>query len=770
MDAVTRVFGDDPGSPGSDGALLSICRLSQMINSDRPIEKALHYALEVAVTLTHSDKAAVLLMQDGSDKFVLKSGYKLTKPTEQAKDPCVAESLARQCVANTVPIIEPNLAENALDELLKREHVASAACVPIAFGSKVFGALVVLTKKRRTITRAEVEILQIIANQAALSILRSREAPGVKLGKTAQAPAPPEAHLIEFSNKKIRELSMLNQVSEAMISTLDLEELLDIVLKQAMLAVGAGVGSLLLVDESSQMMTIRSARGLSPKIIRNTRVRVGQGISGWVAAHGVPVLVHKAKDDERFRAIAFRDDITSAMSVPLKTQDRVIGVLNVSTIEFDRLFSDRDLELLGTLANQMAVAIDNARLHTAVQNRNRQLSLLLEVAGAVSATLELDDVLEILVQQIRGLTHVNVCCILLYSENTKRFRVGVLRGPDTARVQDYLNLSLPAAIKAVEAGSPAYTSDLAAYADFSAKSKAVIKRDKLRSMLCVPLKVKETVIGTVLAYSGNADAFTGSDIPLLTSVGELAGVAVQNARVYRRQYRMAQLLQNDLMPKAPLNAPGIDVGQVYSPAREVGGDYFDFIKVSPDKIGVVVADVSGCSIPAASFISSGKHVLRAYARDNNSPSDVLRRVNRIIYDDTPPEMFISLFYGIFDLKNKTLRYAMAGHEPPILYRATTKRFRLLQSPGILLGVLPDAEFAERKVSFKSGDILTLYTDGLSGAVSNGRQFGREPIKKEMGFHKLKPAQMLADNIYEKLSAFAEDGMADDVAILTVKIL
>jgi len=166
----------------------------------------------------------------------------------------------------------------------------------------------------------------------------------------------------------------------------------------------------------------------------------------------------------------------------------------------------------------------------------------------------------------------------------------------------------------------------------------------------------------------------------------------------------------------------------------------------------------------------GKHVLRAYARDNASPANVLTRVNRVVYEDTPSDMFISMFYGVFDLKAKTLRYAMAGHEPPIFYRPSANRFRLLECPGILIGILPESDFAERKISLAPGDIISFYTDGLTGAVVNHKVFGREPIENEMRKGALKPSQEIADNIHARLLTFAEGTVSDDVAIVTIKIL
>ncbi len=140
---------------------------------------------------------------------------------------------------------------------------------------------------------------------------------------------------------------------------------------------------------------------------------------------------------------------------------------------------------------------------------------------------------------------------------------------------------------------------------------------------------------------------------IMQPLGDLGGVAVENARSYRRKYKIAELLQQRLVPKGMPPMDGLDIGHKFLPAREVGGDFYDFVGLGPGSVGVVMADVAGNDVDAAEYTTMGKHVLRAYAREFRSPATVLTKANDLICESTAAEMFISTFYGVIDLEART---------------------------------------------------------------------------------------------------------------------
>ncbi len=495
-------------------------------------------------------------------------------------------------------------------------------------------------------------LLHVVASHAALAVWRSDSLLGEDkpVGKK-------ESDLIELAQRKIAHLSLLNQIGEVLDSTLDLSKLLDIALEESMASVEADGGSLMLIGEETGRLEIETCRGIERKYVERTSQLVGASIAGWVAEHGESVLVGDAHDDSRFQMPFFRDNITSSASVPLKARGTIIGVLNVNVVRPDKAFDERDLELLATVASQMAVAIDNARLYERVNRRTKQLGSLLEISKTITSTLNLDEVLRRLADELVKLFQLDVCVLLLADEVSGRFRFGHGVGLKTRRKYAYYDLASPLAARVKKTGRRLALRDMSSSTHLRTQ---VSDAESLKAAICLPLKDEGKLVGVAAGFARAPRVFAKSQLGIMKSIGELGGVAVRNARVYRQKYRIAELLQQRLVPSSVPTFDHLDIGHKFLPARDVGGDYYDFFKVGHNKLGVVVADVAGSDVEAAEYTTMGKHVLRTYARDSSSPAEVLTRTNNMICEDTRAEMFISLFYGVVDLEKMVLKYANAG--------------------------------------------------------------------------------------------------------------
>jgi len=772
MEGITGESERTVGAVELKGAVMALCRLSQIVNSRYSRGEALSLATDTVAALTSADKVAVLTT-DGQDMSLrLAAAYGLPKSAFHDSHP-VGEELTRRCLRALAPILIPDTSadEHSGSMYFADQGISSVLCVPLCVGEEAFGAVLAMTVAPHSFTAAEIEIIHTIAGQASLAIWKSDmlSATPPQLAEEV-ASAGGGADLIQLANRKIENLSIVNRVSQAVISTLDMDKILNIVLDESLAAVGGGAGSLMLVGEDG-LLRIVVSRGLPKNVVENVRVRLGEGIAGRIAQQGKPALISKGKE-RGFAEVALRPDITSSMCVPLYTGVEVIGVLNISTVAPAREFGERDLELLSTMANQMAMAINNARLHDNLQKQASELAALLEIAHTVTATLELDEVLQRVTKEISRLVEVDVCVAVLFDEISGRLRFGAGHGLSTVRKRrglkwSYMDLASPCAAEAVNTRQVSVRDDI--QAENCPYSAAIARNEGLNSALCVPLQAKERIVGAVAAFSRRQRPFSHEEIEFLTALGELAGIAIHNARIYKHKYDIANLTRKDLTPKVDLQADGLDIGHKFFAVREVGGDYYDFITVAPGKIGIVMADVAGSSVAAAAYTSMARSVLRAYARENDSPSQVLAKLNNLVREDSAPEIFVSLFYGVLDLKTKELTYCLAGHEPPLLYRASTCGFRLLRADGILIGILPDANFEEKKVRLRSGDMVAIFTDGLTDAAVKRKRFGLEAVKQVIAADALKPAQEVADNIYGRLLSFASNRIQDDVALLVLKV-
>ncbi len=363
---------------------------------------------------------------------------------------------------------------------------------------------------------------------------------------------------------------------------------------------------------------------------------------------------------------------------------------------------------------------------------------------------------------------MDVCVLLLLDELSGRFRFAYGSGLKTRKKYVYHDLAAPLAARVKQTKRRLILRDVNSS---SGLKSDVSQAEGLRTAVCLPLKDKQRLVGVIAAFSREERTFPKSQKDIMRPLGELGGVAIRNARVYRQKYRIAELLQQRLTPSEVPHVPGLDIGHRLMPAREVGGDYYDFILSRDGRLSVVLADVSGSDVEAAEYTTMGKHVLRAYAREMKSPARILEKTNGLICEDTSSEVFISLFFGTWDPADRTLTYANAGCEPALLYQAATRTVQPLRTDGLLLGVSPNAGFEEQKVELSGGDVLVLYTDGLTEACTeDGVRLGVEPVTELLRANGRLRAQTIADKIRDLLHEHVHGRVTDDVALVVLKVL
>lgn len=752
--------GEGAGTPEERwGVVVALSQLSQNLTAAEA-DSAFKAAAETAAALLHVK--TVIVFARRASELIAAGGVGLN--TNRAVGE-VALDAARAAIDSDTAVVYPD-SPSRLDipaSRLSRARTAALVCVPMRVGNSRVGAIAALSEEPRQFTQQEIDLLYVVASHAALAAWHSGSSV-----LTGQDAAQSHEDMIRHAERKIRELSLLNQVSDAMISTLELEPLLKIALEQSLAVVEADGGSLMLVNEETNRLEIVAYQGIDSKIVETTAQQVGQGIAGWVAEHGESVLVTDAHADERFRMPEFRDNISCAASVPLKARGAVIGVLNVNTLRENKMFDERDIALLTTVANQMAVAIENARLYARVNRRTKQLDSLLQVSRTVTSTLNLDEVSRRLAEEVCKLLGLEVCVLLLFDELSGRFRFGYGSGLKARRKYVYHDLAAPLAARVKLTGRRLIVRDIN---QSSGLRSDVSQSEGLKSAVCLPLKNEGKLVGVIAAFSREERTFPRSQKDIMRPLGELGGVAIRNARVYRQKYRIAELLQQRLTPSDTPKVPGLDIGHTLMPAREVGGDYYDFIPGRDGTLSVVLADVSGSDVEAAEYTTMGKHVLRAYAREMKSPARILSRTNGLICEDTSSEVFISLFFGTLDPAARTLVYSNAGCEPPLFYQASSRSVQLLRADGILLGINPEARYEERRVELGSGDVLVLYTDGLTDACTeDGIRLGCQPVMDLLRAGARLRAQTIADKIRDLLHEHVHGRVTDDVALVVIKIL
>src|SRR5439155_13102649 len=244
----------------------------------------------------------------------------------------------------------------------------------------------------------------------------------------------------------------------------------------------------------------------------------------------------------------------------------------------------------------------------------------------------------------------------------------------------------------------------------------------------------------------------------------------------QQEMQVAQEIQQMLLPRKVPELEGFELGYLYRAAKEVGGDYFDFLTVDERTVGVVVADVSGKGVPGSLVMTMIRTALRMEARGNRSASDVMARMNAFVTEDMKKGMFVTMFYVVLDSVNRVVTYASAGHNPMILYRGESDATYFLKPKGIPVGIdAPDADLFRRTISVERltvmrGDMLVIYTDGITEAMNPGRdQFGEPRLLGAIKKYGHLTAQEFTEALDREIHEFTSGALQnDDITLVAIK--
>jgi sigma-B regulation protein RsbU (phosphoserine phosphatase) len=304
------------------------------------------------------------------------------------------------------------------------------------------------------------------------------------------------------------------------------------------------------------------------------------------------------------------------------------------------------------------------------------------------------------------------------------------------------------------------------------------KREGIVSMLSAGMRYKGKPVGVLRVYTAEEHAFTPLQIDLLKAVAAQAAAAIENTRLIteaieaeqlEKQVQMAADVQQRMIPQTPPKIPGLELSAVYVPALSLGGDFYDFIPLPDNNLGMVIADVSGKGVPASLIMASVRAALRAQVDNVYYLYEVMRRVNLMLCRDTQPSEFVTCFYGVFDASNKRLTYCNAGHPPPLVLR--NGRILELGSDNMVLGINPDEQYKQSLLELKSGDEVLIYTDGVTDAAN----YQQERFGKKRLIHAMSTggdtAELITQNILWQLRKFAGiSKRTDDVTMIAARVL
>ncbi len=667
---------------------------------------------------------------------------------------------------------EPLRAHFASSELfgsLAAEYpgVSNVLCVPLFVGDTLLGAMTLLSRHPRAYSSLHARNLELMCGQAAVTIQNAR--------------------LYAAEHKRAAQLAAVSEVSRKVAALLDLDELLQYAVNTIRERFGYSNVHVFTVDSSSGYVIFRaSTNALAAQWReRGVKFRIGlEGIVGWVAATREALVVKDVRNEPRFLPDpdSATADTLSEVAVPLIGGSQVLGVLDVQSNELDA-FGAEDLFILKTLGAQIAVAIEDARLFNSQKEEAYYLNVLLQVAQNLSTTMDLAEALETVVRITPLLVGVERCAILLYDAATHAFIPTKAYGMTEEQQEALRALHLPADESTLGAlckeKKPILIEDAGASPSWRPAARTLFDTPS-GAFLLVPMISRGEVMGAIFVDQGTRQRkFSAHEIDVLTGIATQAAVAIESARLGTQaeekkrldyEFQLARQIQTSFLPAACPSVAGYQICSHWQSAREVSGDFYDFVQLKGGRLGITIADVSDKGMAAAMFMALSRTILRTMAIGKPTPRETIERANDVILADARSEMFVTVYYAVLDAAKHKLTYVNAGHNPPFWYRAAKKELKTLKRCGIALGVVPNAEMEEKTIALESGDVIVMYTDGVTDAINaQAEEFGVERLADLIARYAHASAEELCQTISRAVADFVgEHAPFDDLTMVVLK--
>lgn len=731
-------------------------QLGEALSAGTSLSETLQTIINIAVEIVQAQSGIIRLVREGRLwAYAVSGGPAIQRLREVVFN--LDEGVLGEVLRTQSPVIvkDFNPEDYSSAEVVKSAGIRNLICVPLLSlrGQTPLGTLTVHNKRDGSpFTPSDQSALTAFAVHAAIAVERALQQEEERLA--------------------MKEAQTLRQVAEAAAS-LDLEYVLSVAIDQLSTIIRPHSCAIFLYN--SQKRTFECTQGTSGYVLTVPSVpfeTYGDPIAQYLRS-GEPAVLHQLPESPL--AQSFQKHHLADLLLPLISREgEIIGVIalkgasqetsreeNQGAIELDQ----QDYRLLSSVSRQLAIAIEKAQLFAELERRLKELSSLYQISMAIASTLDLQEILSAALEEVVSLLEADTGSIMLYDPDRRSLRIKVAYGlPLSVIRRAEVKLGEGVAGWVAEHQEALLVKNL----DKDPRFRLIRRRPEVCSALCVPLLRGKQLLGVLNLTSTHPDRiFTQEDLRLLKILAGQLAVAIQNARLYEAEHRVAQIARSNLMPSTPLQVPGLSIGEKHIPAEDVGGDYYDVFPLSDTTVGILVSDVSGRSVPAAMHAAMGKYFVHALTLRNQVPAQVLTDVNRLIFQRTPEDAFISLFFGVLDLCQGRLCYANAGHVPPYLLLPSGDMVEL-ENTGLPLGLFPHTVYEDRLIQLEPSSVLVCYTDGILEARRGTILFGEKRLKAILRKYRHHPPQEIADRIYRRTLSFCRQKIHDDIALLILR--
>ena len=515
-------------------------------------------------------------------------------------------------------------------------------------------------------------------------------------------------------DERLVELQSLFEMAQVLNSSLQLRTTLNNLLLTPMgrMMIGRGV---VLVANDHQAFEVAALKGL-PRSLSGKKIYCPEELTEPVTV----TEIHNANEALK----SFFLELEIDLIVPLVSIQRTVGIMGLGRKLGGVPFSASEIEYLTSLSNIASSAIENALMYQRLERLNRQLDkkvqelrTLFEIGKELNGTLEKERIVNLLIYAVMGELVVSRCYVyLIENESLRLFACRGLKVDDLSR-QALSDDAFLAALSTIDRLLDIEQENLA-------PALEPLREQQLK--LVIPMQIQEEKRGLlVVGDKITSQPFQSDEIEFLSTLCNLAIISVENASLFEEalekerieeELNIAREIQQRLLPNECPSTEAIEISGLNIPTSQVGGDYFDCIPIDDDHLAIAIADVSGKGIPASLLMSSLHAGLRNLITPGGDIRAMVGRLNNFIQANTNFDKFITFFYCEFNLVDSTLSYVNAGHNFPYLFRADGSVKRL-ETGGLLLGMMPNMPYDAETVPMAKGDVLLLFTDGVTEAKS-----------------------------------------------------
>ena len=458
---------------------------------------------------------------------------------------------------------------------------------------------------------------------------------------------------------------------------------------------------------------------------------------------------------------------------PLTHETKVHGVLLVAC----RKAPEKSVLALFRLHARLAsVALRDAELFSSTERTVRKLSFLVEASKALGSTLDLAELLGLILDVAKSQTNAERGSLFLVDEKSEEIWSLIAHGMEKQEIRLPLGKGI--------VGHVAKTGEILNIPDAYADPRFNREVDKVtgfrtRNILCLPIRNKAgKIVAALQLLNKQGGVFTDEDSDFLLTLSGHMALSIENAQLHKdlvekerleKEMALARGIQRSLLPETTPLVAGFDIALLNEPCYAVGGDYYDFLSLGTNTLLVVIADVEGKGISSAMIMSNLQATLRALVLQVHSLNEIAESLNKMILADTRRGKYLSLFMGLVDVRRKTLHYINCGHVPPILIRPKQGAVQLSEG-GMVIGLFENASYDRGHTALQPGDVLVLCTDGITEAMdAQHEEYGMERLTQAVTDSADKTAGEIVDHVSADVARFSRQGThIDDKVMIAIK--